>query len=59
VDALDEEDRGRILETVGAEAKVEVDVVLEKATPSVSHSKVSSSVVSQNKSSSVKDDRTE
>jgi hypothetical protein len=59
VDALDEEDCGQVLETVGAEAKVEVDVVLEKSTPSVWHSKVSSSAVSQNRSSSVKDDGTE
>jgi hypothetical protein len=60
-DALDEDedDSGRNLETVGVEAKVEVDAVLEKPTPSVSRRRVSNSAVSQNRSSSVKDDRTE
>jgi hypothetical protein len=58
-DALGEDDSGRILETVGVEAKVEVDVVVEKPTPSVSRRRVSNSAVSQNRSSSVKDDRME
>jgi hypothetical protein len=56
VDVLDEDTSERILETVGVEAKVTVDVVLEKSMPSVSRRKVSKSEVSQNMSSSAESD---
>ena len=57
--ASDEDDPGRRLESAGVEARVKVDAVLEKSTPSVSRRKVSKSAVSQKRSSSVEDDRTE
>ena len=51
---MDEDDPGRILESAGVDAKVEVEVevnaVLEKLTPSVSQRKVSRTAVSQNRS---------
>jgi hypothetical protein len=58
VDVLDEDTSERTRETVGVEAKVKVDVVLEKSMPSVSRRKVSKSEVSQNMSSSVENDST-
>lgn len=58
MEGSDEDDPGRTHESAGVEARVKVDAVLEKSTPSVSRRKVSKSVVSQKRSSSVEDDRT-
>lgn len=57
-DVLVEDTSERIFETVGVEAKVNVDVVLENSMPSVSRRKVSKSEVSQNISSSAENDNT-